>query len=345
MYSDKYNRVRSLISVLLFISSFITLIICSSPVHGGYVLKIIPALEISEGYESSGGKRVSRSVLQTESINDSFRSVKPSLSLFYRPAREIYINTNYTLDRQVYANRTNYNNTDRSVDFILNYALLENLTVGVSSDYNKFEMNNFDYMNFKSASIIPFAGIQLHERVDMTFSWTALRKKYETGQFKYLKPFEEYYYSNEFMFTYFFSRSGFAGIGIDFGKNYSNYSAYDYRFRAFSIYGKFKLLKKVKLSLTYRKEKVEYLRVPTPYEKELLFGLEGSFISDNKNTLLSTRKDTADMLSLQIYSILNSWIKLSLDYSYISNRSGYDWEEYENHVILVGAKFFHRFKK
>ena len=333
---------RSLISALSLLS---TLIICSSPANSGYLLKVIPALEISEGYESSNGKTVSRSALQSESITDTFTLLKPSLSLFYRPAKEIYINTSYTLDRQIYTDRTNYNNTDQSVDLTLNYAPLENLSIGASADYNKFKMDKFNYMDFKSVSIMPFAGIQLHERVDMTFSWTALRKKYEKGQFEYLKPFEEYYYSKELMFTYFFSRSVFAGIGIDLGKNYSNYSAYDYRFRAFSLYGKFKLLKKVKLSLAYRREKVEYLRAPTPYEKRSLFGLEESFILSNANTLSSARKDTADMLSLKIYSILNSWIKLSLDYSYVSNRSGYDWEEYESHVIFVSAKVFQRFKK
>ena len=300
---------------------------------------------MSEGYEYSDGKTISRLLVQSEYIDDYFTSAKPSLSLFFRPSNDLYITSDFSIIRQLYRDNKDYDNKEESANLFLTYMPFQRFSIGGSAAYNEFKMDDLTYMDNSDVTYKPFLGIELHKKLDLTLSRIMSNKKYEEGQLPTIAPIDEDYELSEMMLTYSFPRGQFIGIGFEKGKNEANYSLYNYHVKAFSISGKFRLYKKVKATFSYRKAKIEYNRRPILREARYLLGLDDSFIFANRDRLTSIRKDKEEMVNLQIYSIINSWLKLSLDYSYISNQSSYSWEEYKSHVVLFSIKLFQRYKK
>lgn len=329
---------------LLFFLLLLILFACPESVYGGYVWKLIPSIEISEGYESSDGKIVSRSLIKPEYIEDYFTSAKPALSLFLRPSDTLYVNAEYSLNKKVYSDYTDYNMEEKVAHLFMHYAAFNYLSLGASVSHEEFQMEEFDYMDYKSTSTRPFAGIMING-LTLTLSKNILRKEYEKRLFQILDPLEENYYKDELMLSYSFSHSKLIGLGAYYGQNESNFSVYDYHYKGMFLTGRFNLYKKVKAVLFYRKELIKYDRLPEHYEVVYLFGLNPDPAQPDKNSILSKREDREDTFSLQIYSIINSWLKLSLDYAYVSNHSNYAWEEHESHIALFSIKLFQRYKK
>jgi len=320
------------------------LLTCSGPAYGEYVWKVIPSIEISDGYETLDGKIVSRTLIRSLYVDDYFTSRKPALSLFLNPSDTLYINAGYSIKKHFYSKYTSYNTRENSANLFMNYALPYNLSIGVSASHEEFQVRKFGYMDYKSTATKPFAGIKINE-FDLTFSQLTFKKEYEERLFETIDPIEEDYYKNELMLSYSFSPSKSISLGVDYGQNESNFSVFDYHYEALFLSGRFNIYKKVKATLFYRREKTEYDRLPWPIEVVFLYGLNPDFALANKDSLLSTREDREDIFSLQVYSIINSWLKLSLDYSYTSNHSSYSWEEYENQIVSFSIKFFQRYKK
>lgn len=300
---------------------------------------------MSEGYEYSDGKTISRSLIQSEYIDDYFRSAKPSLSLFLRPSDELHITSDFSLTRQRYRDNKDYDSKEKSANIFLAYMPINNISLGGSAASDKFKMDDLAYMNNSNITYKPFLGIELHKRFDLTLARIMSNKEYGERQFPTLAPINEDYEKNELMITYSFPRGQFISLGFDKAKNESNFFLYNYHVKAFSISGKFKLYRKVKATFSYRKAIIEYDRIPLSREALFLLGPDYPFRAANRDTLISTRKDTEEMVNLQIYSIINSWLKLSLDYGFVSNHSSYSWEEYKSHIVFFSIKIFQRYKK